>query len=1340
MKNYNIGLDIGTESVGWAVVEAETAKILTKGNNKKPLWGVRLFSRAETAENRRLKRNARRRYDRRRERIKILQMEFSNEINKVDANFFRKLKESKYNKKQDKLNHTIELSTIEKEEIKKYNKQFKTIYHLRKYLMETTEKVDIRLIYLAIHHIIKYRGNFTYQNKEFNIDDLNIKEKLETIFEMLKKCNISIDVNKIDYNKLEKKLLNSSKRDLKDSICNELKLFVENADFCKEFAKMVSGYKFSINKIFNLNEDDDISITFASDDYDKKINDIEKVLEDELEILDEFNNLYTMLFLKNIFKDKNIPVLSELMVDYYYNHEYDLKSLKKLLDNDRKIYNIVFRTKSKDKEICLYEKYLNNSLTYQEFKTELMKILEGLNIEETDKALYDDVIDKINDDIFMPKINDIENGKFPYQLNKKELLKIIENQGKYYPFLLDKIDNQYRIVKLLEFKIPYYVGPLVSDQKSKNAWMERIDGKEKIKITPYNFNEIVDKNKTAEKFILRMVSHCTYLLEEEALPNNSILYSRFKVLNELKQIKINGEKLSLELQQLIIEDLFQKTNSTITENKFKNYLKTLPDFSVVEDFDIKGYSADSKFANNMQSYYDFFSNEGIFKNTSYNEKDAEEIIRWITIFNDKDILRKKVSENYPELSEEQIKKIINKNYSGWGKLSEKFLTTKYYEDKKTKIPKSILDLMYETNENFMQIINNSEYNFDKFIKESNLYIENKVLNYDVVKNLATSPKVKKGIYEALKIVKEIINYMGYNPKNIIIEMARGENKNKKRTLERKKQIEEIYHKFKNEIYGYKDLIKELNIQDKLDVEKLYLYFLQEGKCLYTQQSLDINNLSAYEVDHILPQSIIKDNSLDNKALVTVNQLKKDALVLPNEYRNPKNKMWWKHLNKIGLLSKKKLYLLTRNEYSEKDIQGFINRQLVETRQITKHVANIISNYYEDSKVIYLKASLNSDYRQKYELYKFREINDYHHAHDAYLTAVLGEFKNKIELAKINKEFIYKINDKLKELKHYKDLKYGFVINCLNRDVFEIVSEEINELIDKNTGEIIFDVDNFNKTIENNLYRNDILISKKVEYRTGNFFDETIYSKNDNPIISLKENLTTELYGGYKSVKPYCAVLIKIKSQNKEVQKLVGLPIIYKDASDEKLIGYYKTYLKLKQTDELEITNIRLPFYSLLNWEGQICYLTGASDRVEVCNALQFKYDKNFYKNHKFVLYKLFINNKFDLDVEEYNQGLEEIIKYIVDKIDNEYKLYKNLVEELKDIISYDNLNLITTDNKEKIIIELTKLLNCKSDTANFKFLNKTYSSAFGKKNARTILSSKVIHKSPSGIREYTNEF
>ena len=176
---YSIGLDIGTTSVGWAVIDNDY-KIINKGNKKKPMWGVYLFDEATTAEVRRNFRSTRRRYDRRRERIRLLQEIFQDEINKVDPKFFTKLKESFYHE-DDTINKTITLTKEEKEQIKNYQNKYPTIYHLRNKLLTSSEKEDIRLVYLAIHHIIKYRGNFNYNMSNFKIDKLDIKEKATSV-------------------------------------------------------------------------------------------------------------------------------------------------------------------------------------------------------------------------------------------------------------------------------------------------------------------------------------------------------------------------------------------------------------------------------------------------------------------------------------------------------------------------------------------------------------------------------------------------------------------------------------------------------------------------------------------------------------------------------------------------------------------------------------------------------------------------------------------------------------------------------------------------------------------------------------------------------------------------------------------------------------------------------------------------------------------------------------------------------------------------------------------------------------------------------------------------------
>ncbi len=1331
-KKYNIGLDIGTTSVGWAVVETENQKILRKGN--KPLWGIRLFEEASKAEARRNFRSTRRRYDRRRQRISLLQEEFKEEINKVDSNFYIKLQESKY-VTSDTINKTIKISDSEKEKLKKYLKECPTIYHLREKLINNTEKEDIRLVYLAIHHIIKYRGNFLYNSKGFNVNNLNIEEKIKEAFDTyFSYINTEYDdySSLLDIKKLSEALMQQSKKDAREEIKNVLTesgLF-ENK-IVNEFIKMMIGNKFKITTLLSLEDSDSkLEISFDGTEFEDKYDEIESIALDKIEILEIMKELYDTLFLKKLFKGSNETNISSLMVKKYNEHKEDLKFLKKILKSDKELYKKFF------KNDCIYEKYITNNITYDEFIKEVNNAISKVNI--ADYNLSNEYVTKIAPKIangnFMPRITSTENGKYPYQLNKDELLKIIENQGKYYPFLLNKTnDGTYKIVKLLEFRIPYFVGPLVNSNQSKFAWMER--NIQNVKITPYNFDEVINKELTAEKFIKRMISNCTYLLNEPALPNNSISYNNFKVLNELKQIRINGELLEINLQHKLIEELFKKTNGTITEKKFKDYLLSNNEFPMHgTELNITGYSADGAFANNMQSYVDFFGKNGIFEDTSYTINDAENIIEWITIFDDKDILEQKVRKNYPELNDSKIKSILNKKYKGWGSLSSKLLNTKYYIDKKSNTKKSILDLMYETKENFMQIINNDEYNFQQMINEiNNTNNDIEKLSYKVVEPLATSPANKRGIYQALKIVDEIVNYIGYEPESIAIEMARNEDK-KERKDNKKKYIENLYKKSKDEIENYNKLQKELN-QEEINSQKMFLYFIQEGKCLYSGKPLNIEDLDSYEIDHIIPRTLIKDDSIDNKALVyrECNQNKAASYVLPQEYRNKYNQEWWKHLRKIGLMSAKKYHNLIRKEYSEEDIEGFINRQLVETRQITKHVANILNTYYKNTKVIYLKAKLSHDYRDRYDLFKFREINDYHHAHDAYLAAVLGEYKEKYLNKDVNFEVVKELNYMLINSGNKDKIKYGYVINSLNEQAHDLIFELSKKYMNEETGEVIFNAEEFNKRIEDTLYRNDILVSKKTEIRTGEFYNQTKNSKG-NKGIELKKNMPTELYGSYTSLNPAYAIMVKYTKKNKTSQKLIGIPIYLTKQNDETIKdNYIRNILNISMNDSYEFTSKPIPFFSKLNWNGQICYLVGASDTVEVCNAQEFNYDKEFFKYHKLALQKLFNNKNLEINDNIYSNMLDEIIKYIVDKIEKQYKLFGNLIFELKIMINYDNIESNSVENKENIIKQLTKLLNCKSDNANFKFLNNKFSSAFGKKNGRTIEKFSLINLSVSGI-------
>ena len=69
---------------------------------------------------------------------------------------------------------------------------------------------------------------------------------------------------------------------------------------------------------------------------------------------------------------------------------------------------------------------------------------------------------------------------------------------------------------------------------------------------------MVDLEASAEQFIRRMTNKCTYLPSEDVLPKYSLLYSKYEVLNELNNLRLDGEKISVEQKQKISEKLFSE--------------------------------------------------------------------------------------------------------------------------------------------------------------------------------------------------------------------------------------------------------------------------------------------------------------------------------------------------------------------------------------------------------------------------------------------------------------------------------------------------------------------------------------------------------------------------------------------------------------------------------------------------------------------------------------------------------------------------------------------------------------------------------------------------------------
>lgn len=174
-------------------------------------------------------------------------------------------------------------------------------------------------------------------------------------------------------------------------------------------------------------------------------------------------------------------------------------------------------------------------------------------IEKTvsNQSEYEFIEQEIQADTILPIQVSKDNGVIPYQVQEIELKDILAKAEKYMPFLsvkdADGLSVSDKIVKIFEFRVPYYVGPLNS-YNNTNSWMVR---KSDGKITPWNFDNKVDKDASAEKFIRKMTNKCTYLIGEDVLPKHALLYEEFNVLNELNNVKIGANKMNVELKKTL---------------------------------------------------------------------------------------------------------------------------------------------------------------------------------------------------------------------------------------------------------------------------------------------------------------------------------------------------------------------------------------------------------------------------------------------------------------------------------------------------------------------------------------------------------------------------------------------------------------------------------------------------------------------------------------------------------------------------------------------------------------------------------------------------------------------
>ena len=396
-------------------------------------------------------------------------------------------------------------------------------------------------------------------------------------------------------------------------------------------------------------------------------------------------------------------------------------------------------------------------------------------------------------------------------------------------------------------------------------------------------------------------------------------------------------------------------------------------------------------------------------------------------------------------------------------------------------------------------------------------------------------------------------------------------------------------------------------KDELDDDRLLLYFQQDGKCMYSGEVLDIRQLNTYHIDHIVPQSYIKDDSISNRVLVksAYNERKLDGLI-PDDVVNAR-KAWWHELQRCGLISEKKLHNLTRRSFSEGEMRGFISRQLVETSQVVKFVRLLCEKKYPGSEVVSVRANVSHGVRDNLKLVKCRELNDFHHAHDAFLACQVAEFTMRCYPNWQDGQMLTRIRKYVRDLVKPKPGgkmpgDSGLIANGLTS----------RRYVDEDTGEILWDSEEHDKYIKSALGYKDCYISRMTEEQTGAFWDETVYSPRDShngrglkmPLKSSNRGsegyLDPKKYGGVSSVKQAYWFIFAANTRKGQYKYFFeGVPIyladmVKCDAGNGALQEYANEIAQQNGCGEAVILRKSVPLRQKLEIDGTQYYLYGSS--------------------------------------------------------------------------------------------------------------------------------------------------
>ncbi|MGF6147647.1 Uncharacterized protein conserved in bacteria [Kingella potus] len=420
-----------------------------------------------------------------------------------------------------------------------------------------------------------------------------------------------------------------------------------------------------------------------------------------------------------------------------------------------------------------------------------------------------------------------------------------------------------------------------------------------------------------------------------------------------------------------------------------------------------------------------------------------------------------------------------------------------------------------------------------------------------------NPVVFRTLTQARKVINAIIRRYG-SPQRVHIETARELGKSFKDRKEIEKRQEENRKDRERAAAHFKELFPYFVGEPKGgDILKLRLYEQQQGKCLYSGGEIDLRRLNEkgyVEVDHALPFSRTWDDSFNNKVLVLGSENQKKRNQTPYEYLDgANNSPRWREFQARVAGCRFPYAKKQRIQTAKLDEQGFIERNLNDTRYIARFLCNFIGDnlHLEGAgkrRVFASNGQITSLLRGLWGLRKVREENDRHHALDAVVVACSTvSMQQKITKAMQRRETFETVDTETGEIKSRIPQPWDFFRREVMIRVFS--DDPVRELAEK--------LDSRPEAVHEHVV--PLFVSRMpMRKMSGQGHLETVRSPKrlDEKISTVKKPLSmlkskdVEKIVGYPDREPalYAALLERLAAHKDDPAKAFAEPF-YKPAKD-----------------------------------------------------------------------------------------------------------------------------------------------------------------------------------------------